>query len=451
MGTIKEYKLRSLVQRSVAQMMAVFFCLGLVAGNSINVYAEEADRFLSNGMVYFSPDGTAFTIGYGDRTAQGYDYGRYGERIVVNGEMELPDLETGMHYYTGLVEGDVPVAYWKLSHVRGQCIHSNSTMGFGTSALDKLGARNYNCFRYYNAGWIPYCAYCGKVTTYVLFYITEQMAHQTAYLPSGTAYSNYFYLCPYDNSLENYSTTNHRCYVSSANRYRIVYNAGNNQATGKMPSEWFYYNNATEYEGEEVNARSRISKCSYSLENGTFLGWGIKPGGEVMFQEEEEWKVIQQELEVSTLENEESVILYAIWNREENNGESDYDEEKDEVLKLKANIVRDLTESDNETRFKQGERGTLNIEAEGFADYVEVVFPKEMDAYSCTFDYTGNRESIKREAVSFSIPMSGIDELTEEFVVMVNAYKDDKIISRYPRIYLIAGECVLDELRTTLR
>ena len=49
------------------------------------------------------------------------------------------------------------------------------------------------------------------------------------------------------------------------------------------------------------------------------------------------------------------------------------------------------------------------------------------------------------------MPVYGIPEDTERIIVRVNAYKDEKVISCYPALTLIAGRSVLDDLRTSLR
>jgi len=422
------------------------------ANNSTRVFAYDCSHFMSNSLVTYSPDHTAFTIGYGDRSAEMYSYSDYGYRISIFGIEGLPDLEIGEHYYDGLVVGETKVGYWEMLHPIGRCIHS-AVSNCSVSALNAMGANKSNCHRIYNAGWVSFCASCGRKCTPVLFYMTAQMACKTAYLPSGTEFSNYFYLCPYDNSLENYCSTDHICRLISANRYKVVYNSNDSSATGSMDAEWYTYDNEGMYEGEEIEWKETISKCRYTIKGKRFVGWSNRPNGEVLFSDEELWINVQNELNVGEKENEERIILYAVWEKDDDT-ESPNDGPRDKVPKelvLNARIIRTLKEKDSREEFIRGESGTLYFEVTGGADYVVVDFPKGMEAYSTVFDYSQKIENIKSEEIFFSIPLEGIPDETDCLIVRVVAYKDNIVVDDYPEIILICCHSILDEIRTSLR
>jgi len=429
-------------------------CLAMYGAciNAATVSAEEYSEFLSNGLVSFSPDRTAFTIGYGDKSAEIYPYSSIGYTVTIWGNLGLPQLEPGQHYFDALIKGETKVGYWRLSHPKGQCIHS-AISNCSVSSLYKMGANKSNCGRAYNAGWLPYCAYCGKCLACVFFYITEDMARRTVFLPSGSEFSNYFYLCPYDNSLENYKSTDHICSQISANHYKVIYNANNNRALGNMPSEWFMFDNIGEYEGETITAKATLSKCTYELGGKKFLGWSDRPNGEVLVADEEEWINVQNIFGVDLMENGESIILYAVWesgeDEEHNNPEGE--PKNNGGLELYCEITRDLMIKDSRETFVRGEKGTLDIEVVGNADYVTVEFPAVMGDYNIEYNYTQNREDVKKESISFSIPLVGIPDETECLIVKVTAYKDEKVVCSYPKMILIGGRSVIDEIRTSLR
>jgi len=431
--------------------IAVLCICFAICGVCINSVTVSAEGFLSNGLVSFSPDRTAFTLGYGDKSAEIYPYSRMGDTVTVWGNLGLPQLEAGQHYYDDLIKGDTKVGYWRLSHPKGQCIHS-AISNCSVSSLNKMGANRSNCGRSYNAGWLPYCAHCGKCLAYVFFYITEDMARRTAFLPSGSDFSNYFYLCPYDNSLENYSNTNHVCSQISANHYKIIYNANNNRAVGSMQSEWFMFDNIGEYEGEAINAKTTLSKCTYELGEKKFLGWSDRPNGKELVADEDEWLNVQEIFGAASKENGDSIVLYAVWESGEDDEPVPESEKENPVgIELCCEITRDLMIKDSREAFIRGEKGTLDIEVIGYADYVTVEFPAVMEDYNNAYDYTQNREDIKKESISFSIPLVGIPDETECLIVKVTAYKDEKIVCCYPKMILIGGRSIIDEIRTSLR
>jgi len=241
------------VKELLKGLMVISALAMTVYAYSITSHATEAETILGNNpYITYSPDGNAFTVGYKDTTAEVYDHSQKGYTHMQLGITGPEETDLGEHYYKGLYKGAVPVAFWKMNYPRGRCMHSSSSVDITAGRLDLMGATKTNCHGIYNAGWNAYCAICGEPITPVYFYMTEDMASTITYLPSGVKGSNYFYLCPYDNSLENYYSTDHECILVSANRYKIEYDANSDDASGNMPTQYFYYDNAEVYEGETI-------------------------------------------------------------------------------------------------------------------------------------------------------------------------------------------------------
>ncbi len=274
--------------------------------------------FSGNSNVTLSPDGTAFTIGLGDKNAEKHDLVYLNYVHNVHGVHGVSEPAPGYHIYTGEVKGAVPVGYWKLEHWTSNCIHSRNSMNFRTHGFDRMGVTLANCFRYYPPGWVAYCAVCGEKIDDLYFYMTERVAATIGYLPSGTPYSTYFYLCPYDNSLENEKPIKHICHCTSANRYRIRYNGGAG-ALGSMGMDSFYYDSAEKYEGLEVVPQSRLSDCSYRRTGYVFKGWSLTAGGEAVFSDGEKWSNIQKAVKAGELENDSIIDVYAVWQQVSSN------------------------------------------------------------------------------------------------------------------------------------
>ena len=269
--------------------------------------------FAGNPYVSLSPDGTAFTIGYGDKSRAMYGEQYWDYVHTIFGTIEGGPLAKGQHYYSGLVVGKVPVGYWKVHYPFACCIHSEETFNTSIFGLNRMGANVQNCGRDYNGGWRAYCAYCGGQINYNFIYMTEEMAASIRYLPSGTSYSSYFYLCPYDNSLENVGDTNHVCTRKSNNRYKVTYNANGGGVTGSMSAQYFYYNNATTYNGGSVSAPTKLSDCRYKRDGYYFMGWSTNPSGGVMFGDKDTWLNVQNRLSMGNYADNTGITLYAVW------------------------------------------------------------------------------------------------------------------------------------------
>lgn len=411
-----------------------------IYGLSITVEAA------TNPLITYSPDGTGFTFGFGDKTGEQFSSANIGMTVNVLGVRGI-EMKIGYHEYKGVYKGDVPVAYWKLVHTPGRCVHSQSIFNVRACSLDKLGANTTNCGRVYNSGWNAYCARCGQVITPMIMYITRDMAGKIYEIPSATECSSYFYLCPYDRSMETCASITHTCSLLSANKYKVSYYSGATDTIGNMPTDTFYYNNESEYNGNAVTAASRLSENIYQRPGYVFVGWSSEAGGEVLFDDCAEWTEVQGLLEVGRLGDGAAVKLYAVWEREGlGPGIS-----KKEKLEVEGEIVRPLKSIDGKDVFEIGECGELRVKTSGYAERVEIIFPEKMSEYNASFDYAYDDSNIKTETVHFIVKDYDVKELSS-YVVLVKAYRGGEEVECYPIIYLDANaRKITDELRTSLR
>lgn len=432
----------------------------LSAGGNVS-YAAEIPGLGNNRFVTLSPDGQAFTIGYGDKTSQGYSYDELGRIIGLREVTGIPVPGEGEHLYTGVVSGAVPVGYWELGWTRGRCIHSIG-MNYRINLLNLMGANTDNCHRNYNAGWIPHCAVCGGEIAHVYFYMTEEMARETRFLPSGVPSANYFFLCPFDNSLENYCQISHVCTRLSTNKINVEYYSGADDAVGNMDTEVFYYEPGEKYEGMTVNASDRLEKCAFEREGYTFLGWSLQESGTVMLCDEAEWMTVREVTQAGMLADNSCIKLYAVWEADDEGSNGDPGTPICRVsLELEAQIERILAPSDGETAFLRGESGILEIHVSGNPDSVSVEFPEGFEQYNQVFDYSGTERNEedgvspengeRYENIIFMVPLNGIDDDVEILTVNVTAYRGDESIARYPLMILKTDGNVLSSLRTSLR
>ena len=341
----------------IGVFLASLLSLCFIRPYSITAKATSAQSILEgNNYISYSPNGSAFTVGYKDIGAEKHSYEYLDYMHLRFGNLGDIPLEEGCHYYKGLYKGAVPVGYWKLCHPMAQCIHSNISFNIAMYELNNMGAVISNCGRYYNPGWIPYCAYCGERIVGVLFYISEQMASTLDYLPSGVPGAGYFYLCPYDNSLENTSDINHICNLQSFNKYQVIFNSNIEGCGGAMPVDEFIYNNQDVYEGEIIAPQIKLSKCSFYKTGYIFKGWSLSPGGEVDFQDEELWLDIQNRVNAVAMDDNSIINLYGVW------------------VPVKSNLVVDYcggnVNGNNGPLYITGDYGeSIFLEEPVFADY----------------------------------------------------------------------------------
>ena len=120
---------------------------------------------------------------------------------------------------------------------------------------------------------------------------------------------------------------------------------------------------------------------------------------------------------------------------------------------LEARIERILEPHD--PVFKRGESGILYITTYGYADRVEVTFPRamrEMDERlrgTIVFEYGEyGKVYMQEEQVQFMIPLYLPTD--GDYAVVVKAYKAGKELVEMPKLYTVNGT-VTDEIRTRLR
>ncbi len=102
--------------------------------------------------------------------------------------------------------------------------------------------------------------------------------------------------------------------------------------------------------------------------------------------------------------------------------------------------------------FKKGESGRLHIQATGYVDYVEVIFPKEWSEYTPDLDKVYVYEVpafMQTEELEFMVPLGVPDG---EYTIVVRAYKGEKMVEAEPALLTVTvSGSVLDEIRTRLR
>ena len=119
---------------------------------------------------------------------------------------------------------------------------------------------------------------------------------------------------------------------------------------------------------------------------------------------------------------------------------------------LEADIIRIREPQD--AAFRCGESGILTFTVWGYADRVEVIFPKEMTdlcpELNRIFDYRDKPGYRIAEQLQFMVPLYTPEN--ENFEVTVKAYKGDKKLEDHPGISVIGVKgSVLEDLRTRLR
>lgn len=101
--------------------------------------------------------------------------------------------------------------------------------------------------------------------------------------------------------------------------------------------------------------------------------------------------------------------------------------------------------------FQSGEAGILTIMTAGYADRVEVQFPKSLALLDgrlrkkvYTYDIP---EYTKEERLEFFVPLYAPEG---EYTILVSAYKGDRLLQEQPVLFTVKGT-ILDDFRTRLR
>ena len=223
-----------------------------------NVQAGNMD---ASPYVTFSPDGKAWTTNAGDRKYTWYEKGTTVDTGITS---SLRSLRQGEHYYKAPRSGTIPIGEWKVVYPTGICLHDD----YPGQASEWHGVQfgRKKCFKYYYSGWFAYCADCGELIVKRFHYMSREAAETIRYLDAGTGL-DYYYLCPWCDNLEMGSgTPPHMCSAISWNRYKVRYDVNTQERYGGyMPDSIHMYNDATEYEGEEVTPLQYLTLNAYSL------------------------------------------------------------------------------------------------------------------------------------------------------------------------------------------
>ena len=417
--------------------------IGLLVGILIFVFgitglksfASDESIFFSNPHLSISPDGTGFTFSKGVGGFEKHDYAYMGYKRYIKGVTGPRALNEGEHYYYGLIKGMIPIGYWELRHPMAECIHGAYITDISVYGLDKWGVTRNICHGYYNPGWIAHCAVCGEGIP-LLMYLSESVASTISFLPSATTCSNYFYLCPYSNCIEQGAPVMHSCTGVSANRYLVNY--GPNGATGgSMPGEYFYAGGASKYEGDEVISPSKLRNIGYTREGYIFKGWGTTPGGDPVFADGESWAKVSSALGTGKMANGSVINLYAIW---------------EVAFDMTAEVERNLKAVDGKDIFARGESGYVSIVTKGYAEKIEVIFPEQLSEHNLTVNCIDNPQKVRTDKAPFVIPIYGLPDGEWRFGITVKAYKQDKCIERLLTVTVSGDEFgILNEIHTGLR
>lgn len=285
---------------------------------------EAAEKTIYNSpYVSFSPDGKAWTtnandIGRGDGTDMWDE--DYLKPVEIK-KISSTALKEGEHYYKAKRTGQIPVGYWEVTWVKGQCIHD----GYPPEgqAYHGISYGRQSCLTNHYSGWTAYCADCGESITSGLIYMSREAAKSIAYIRVEDDL-DYYYLCPFCSNLEQGYTIQHYCKDISSNRYRVVYDANRTGADfgggGFMSPSIHMYNNDTKYEGQTVTPVTRLTPNTYSRTGYRFAGWNTEPDGSGTFFEDGA-RILNL-----TTENWDgrgnskagTVVLYAQWEPAEN-------------------------------------------------------------------------------------------------------------------------------------
>lgn len=254
--------------QKIRYLLTLLVIFGFIQIFALPIQAKQT--VYQSPYVSLSPDGLAWTTNAGDKN---WEYIPNGTVVSTGIQSSLRALQPGEHYYDKNCVGEIPVGNWKVRYSPGRCIHS-AYPPFGVS-YHGISFERKICRGNYYSGWIPTCADCGEEIS-ILFYMSRQAAESIDYLPGG---SEYYYLCPLCNNLEQGRPVSHTCKGISKNRYRVRYHPGEIGVVGHMTDDLFLYDNATSFEGQEMHPATSLSRNTYQLEGYVFDSWNTSPDG----------------------------------------------------------------------------------------------------------------------------------------------------------------------------
>lgn len=295
-------------------MKKIKFCIvlwGMLLGILWRGLSVQAGDIYTSPYVSFAPDGLAWTTDAGNRAVVWYaEDGSDDIRTGVTGTLRA--LQTGEHYYKVRKTGAIPISEWRVALSRVNCCHS------AYPSYDHFHGVRYSrgpCFQKHFSAWRPVCADCKELIIHCNFYMSRAAAKSLDYLQMGKGMA-YYYLCPFDNNLEQGADTEwHTCREISANCYRVVYdaNGGGDSCGGYMAPSFHMYGNATSYEGREVTPQTHLNLNTYTRIGWEFAGWNTESDGSGAYYAD--GAEILNLCAGDYYEDEEagSVRLYAVW------------------------------------------------------------------------------------------------------------------------------------------
>ncbi len=285
--------------------------LAIACGYLIHGEKSYAASLKVNPYIKFSEKWNAFTTNAGDKSWVHYEKE---DTVTINNFSTLRALVVGEHYYKAPKEGSIPIKKWAVKWSNAQCIH-NAYPDIDQNYLDNTFGRS-KCEAFYYSGWKAYCADCHDEVVNMFFYMNKTTAASITELDTSL---DYYYLCPFCTNLEQGSPIGtHMCNAISWNRYKVIYDR--NGGKGEMEDSIHYYNNATNYNGEEVTPNTRLNKNNIYRTGYIFLGWSRTPNS---IKEEFTDGAEIFNLTSKNYEDERStegiVTLYAVWKKAESN------------------------------------------------------------------------------------------------------------------------------------
>lgn len=239
-----------------------------------------------------------------------------GSKIKFKDAAEPVVAGEGQHEYGEEKQGeDIQLAGWVCDWKNHYCVHQNDRI----SAYGETFGPDI-CLKNNVSGWRAVCADCGEKFGGFEYATPQQLARVNA-IPAGM---DYYYPCANCNHLDQGYTITHVCKSKvSNNKYTFVYNS--NGGIYYMAPSIFYYDNATEYDGEPVEGETALKKCVFERLGYTFVGWNTeKDGSGISFKDEQEifnydGTVYDEKENPHTVKdtNKCKLTLYAQWKKSE--------------------------------------------------------------------------------------------------------------------------------------
>ena len=297
--------------RTCIVLAAVVF--GLLSGMGGGLLRAHAGTIHTSHYVRFSPDGKAWTTDSGNRNVEWYaDDGT--DDVITGIKGDIREIRTGEHFYAIKRTGIIPIAKWHIYLSKVNCCHNSYPQ------WDNYHGVYYtkeNCYIKHFSAWHPICADCGEPIVYGHFYLSKAAAESIDYLEVGKE-KYYYYLCPFNNNLEQGMELNeHDCKAISANRYKVHYDANASDIGGYMEPSFHMYDNSLQYEGKDVTPQTHLNHNAYTRIGWEFVCWNTKADGSGENFEDGAEILNLCEGDYNLDKTKGSVRLYAIWRRSE--------------------------------------------------------------------------------------------------------------------------------------